>query len=512
MNWLDLHFGSFGYAADIYMPMGDSVRCRDKDDEMIKPDTNKENQQTETTELGNQSQNTNKANQQSKPRFYIPIKPKNYDKDTNKIESGNVQRSFTYSEFLDYVDVPPVKDAPSHKTADPKYEDVLNFMLKETEDIAPFDNIDMDDNEYIANELADHIKRGHLFNSKDTEYITDKWTWHNKDEGKKDWLNINCLLLEWGLFSTGHQLIDWAYWRSDAGLFFGPKFNEDDKLAMNALKNLRETWRGYRNSGTDFRFYGTENFDQAMNMARYGWTEKIDKIRKLETEIPQIYKTVPIPETKFSVAGNAVDIGRYLIGVPDCMRQTRRKISEYADITHKYVKIVVNVAVSWTLGEDDIFNRGKNIATVINALESNNIHTKLILMTQSYENKTEEQKQSKVQSNDAPRYTIFITLKDYKDNFYLEKLMFPLAHRSFLRRLVFAAKERESKDIRQKFGFFNGGGYGIPGDIFDDSDENTLYFNAGQYEQDKINEKLAKILKSHNAQFMQRLNTNKLER
>jgi len=212
------------------------------------------------------------------------------------------------------------------------------------------------------------------------------------------------------------------------------------------------------------------------------------------------------------VAGNSVDVGRYLMGVPDCMRQTRRRISEYTDITHKYVKIVVNVAVSWTLGEDDIFNRGKNIATVINALESNNIHTKLILMNQVYKDETEEQKKSKGQSPDAPRYTTFITLKDYKDNFYLEKLMFPLAHRSFLRRLVFASKERESEDIRQKFGFYKDGGYGIPGDIFDDSDENTLYFNAGQYEQDKINEKLAKILKSHNTQFMQRLNTNKLER
>jgi hypothetical protein len=299
---------------------------------------------------------------------------------------------------------------------------------------------------------------------------------------------------------------------------------------MNALKNLREMWRGYRNSGTDFRFYGTETFDQAMNMARYGWRDKMDKIKKIETEIPQIYKTIPIPETKFSVAGNAVDIGRYLKGVPDCMRQTRRKISEYTDITHKYVKIIVNVTVSWTLGEDDIFNRGKNIATVINALESNNIHTKLILMTQVYKKEPAKTPQKNipndlkdiflpefsltknVQPKNAPRYTMFITLKDYKDNFYLEKLMFPLAHRSFLRRLVFAAKERESKDIRQTFGFFDGGGYGIPGDMFDDSDENTLYFNAGQYEQDQINEKLTKILKSHNAQFMQRLNTNKLER
>ena len=501
MNWFDLHFGSFGYAADIYMPTGHSVR-----------------------------HNTNKENLQSDSQYHRKIK--NTYKGTKKLGSisydtfGNVNRSFNYFEFLDYVDVPPVKDAVSHKLANSKYEDALDFLLKETKNIAPFDNIDMDDDEYIANKLADHIKRGHLFDTKDAEYITDKWTRYNEDEDKKHWVNIHCLALGLGMSFPSFQLIDWAYWRSDAG-WFGPKFNKEDKAAMNKLKSLRKIWRGYRNSGTDFRFYGTENFDQAMNMARYGWTEKMDKIRKLETEIPQIYKTVQIPETKFSVAGNAVDIGRYLMGVPDCMHQTRHRTYEYTDITHKYVKIVVNVAVSWNLGEDDIFNRGKNIATVINALESNNIHTKLILMNQVYK-KAEQKNDNKkdlediflsnksaydtVQPENAPRYTIFITLKDYKDNFYLEKLMFPLAHRSFLRRLVFAAKERENKDVRQTFGFFKGGGYGIPGDIFDDSDENTLYFNAGQYEQDKINEKLAKILKSNNAQFMQRLNSNKLER
>lgn len=505
MNWLDLHFGSFGYVADIYMPTGDSVR---------------------------QSDNTNKENLQSDSQYLRPIEQKNKYKDTKKLGSisydpfGNVNRSFNYSEFLDYVDVPPVKDAASHKLANSEYEDVLDFLLKATKDIVPFDNIDMDDDEYIVNKLADNIKNRHLFDAEDVKYITDSWTWYNKDKEKKDWLDASCSQLETIFSFFNSQLVDWAYWRSDA-VFFGPKFNKEDKAAMNKLKKLRGMWRDHRNSGINFRFYGTENFDQAMNMARYGWTEKIDKIRKLETEIPQIYKTVPIPETKFSVAGNAVDISRYLMGIPDCMRQTRRRISEYADITHKYVKIVVNVVVSWTLGEDDIFNRGKNIATVINALESNNIHTKLILMSQVYE-KVEQKNDKKkdlediflpnkstsdtAQPKNASRYTMFITLKDYKDDFYLEKLMFPLAHRSFLRRLVLAAKERENTDIRQTFGFFNGGGYGIPGDIFDDSDENTLYFNAGQYEQDKINEKLEKILKSHDAQFMQRLNTNKLER
>lgn len=494
MNWLDYHFGSFGYMADCYMPMGSDIR------------------------LNNQQSNSQSDTQDKPQEKEQPKKSKKDYKKTQKLGSisydaiGNIERNFTYSEFLDYVDVPPVKDASSHEPGDPKYEDVLDFFLEHTKNIPPFDKIDMDDDEYIENELAKHMNHGGLCGAYEQEQISKQWEYYNDDHEKKAWLDGTMLAVSLTTMSLDIALTNWVWYRADRGIFQRHRFNKEDIAAMAQLKKLRRWWRGYRNSGTSFRFYGTENFDQAMNMARYGWTEKLDKIRKLETEIPQIYKTIPIPETKFSVAGNSVDVGRYLMGVPDCMRQTRRRISEYTDITHKYVKIVVNVAVSWTLGEDDIFNRGKNIATVINALESNNIHTKLVLMNQVYKDETEEQKKSKGQSPDAPRYTTFITLKDYKDNFYLEKLMFPLAHRSFLRRLVFASKERESEAIRQKFGFHKDGGYGIPGDIFDDSDENTLYFNAGQYEQDKINEKLAKILKSHNTQFMQRLNTNKLER
>jgi hypothetical protein len=501
MNWLDYHFGSFGYMADCYMPMGSDIRLN--------------NQQSNS-----QSDTQDKNQEKEQPESAQPQQPKKSKKDYEKTKKlgaisydklGNIERNFTYSEFLDYVDVPPQKDASSHEPGDQKYEDVLDFFLRRTEDIPPFDNIDMDDDEYIENKLVDHMHHGGLFDPREKERIEKEWErYYNND--KKAWLSGTLMAVSLAVVQLDMALTKWVWYRADRGIFQRHRFNQEDIAVMAQLKRLRHWWRGYRNSGTSFRFYGTENFDQAMNMARYGWTEKLDKIRKLETEIPQIYKTVPIPETKFSVAGNSVDVGRYLMGVPDCMRQTRRRISEYTDITHKYVKIVVNVAVSWTLGEDDIFNRGKNIATVINALESNNIHTKLILMNQVYKDETEEQKKSKCQSSDAPRYTTFIILKDYKDNFYLEKLMFPLAHRSFLRRLVFASKERESEAIRQKFGFHKDGGYGIPGDIFDDSDENTLYFNAGQYEQDKVNEKLAKILKSHDAQFMQRLNTNKLER
>lgn len=491
MNWLDC---SFGFMADCYMPMDSDIR------------------------LNNQQSNSQSDTQDKPQEKEQPKKSKKDYKKTQKLGSisydalGNIERNFTYSEFLDYVDAPPQKDAFSHEPGTPKYEDVLDFFLEHTKNIPPFDKIDMDDDEYIENELADHMKHYRLWSTRYQEQISNQWKYYNDDHDKEAWLNRTMMAVSLLIMKLETALTDWVWYRADRGIFQRHKFNKEDIATMAQLKRLRHWWRGYRNSGTSFRFYGTENFDQAMNMARYGWTEKLDKIRKLETEIPQIYKTISIPETKFSVAGNSVDVGRYLMGVPDCMRQTRRRISEYTDITHKYVKIVVNVAVSWTLGEDDIFNRGKNIATVINALESNNIHTKLILMNQVYEDETEEQKKSKGQSPDAPRYTTFITLKDYKDNFYLEKLMFPLAHRSFLRRLVFASKERESEAIRQKFGFYKDGGYGIPGDIFDDSDENTLYFNAGQYEQDKINEKLAKILKSHDAQFMQRLNTNKLER
>lgn len=477
MNWSEQHFGSFGYWVDIYMPTGSDV----------KHNTN------------NHSQSKKQHSNKTKNYANNARAPMTFSCD----DQGNIERSFTYSDFLDYVNTPPAKNSYSHNIAkfDLYEEKALDFFLKETSRFCPFDNIDMDDDKYIQEELADNVKSNRLFD--DANDIIKTWGWQNNNQGNT-FLQETCDTFTVPLSICAFQLIDWAYSRSETGFWGTPKFNRKDIAVLKALISCRNTWRGLRNSGTDFRFFGTETFDQAMHMARYGWTEKLDKIRKLETEIPDIYKTVFIPETYYSVVGNSVDIGRYLSDEPQCMRRTRRKPAEYWDITHKYVKIVVNISVSWTLGEDDIFERGKNIASVVKALESNNIHTKLILMNQVYKRFPDQE--------NMPRYTIFITLKDYQDKFYLEKLMFPLAHRSFLRRLVFAAKEKETPKIRQTFGFHKDAGYGIPSDIFDDSDENTLYFNGAQYEQDKINEKLAKILRTHDKSFMPRTTTTKLER
>ena len=147
MNWLDCHFGSFGFMADCYMPMDSDIRLN--------------NQQSNS-----QSDTQDKTQEKEQPRPTKPQQPKKSKKDykkTKKLGSisydklENIERNFTYSEFLDYVDVPPQKDASSHEPGAPKYEDVLDFFLEHTKNIPPFDKIDMDDDEYIENEVKSSI-------------------------------------------------------------------------------------------------------------------------------------------------------------------------------------------------------------------------------------------------------------------------------------------------------------------------------------------------------------------
>lgn len=222
--------------------------------------------------------------------------------------------------------------------------------------------------------------------------------------------------------------------------------------------------REVSHSTYDKKWFGTPNFQAAMDLARFGWTEFLDKIKPKDLEDFKIQSNMELWETKNSVVGSGVDIGRYMMGLPDCMQYQDTYLNEKFHVSPKFVNIVVNVCYSWTFDFDYILERGLKIVETINQLEMNNVKTRVILLENSekYDN----------------LYRIYIPIKDYQDIFYLEKLMFPIAHTSFLRRLVFSAEEREPGYIRDICCFYKGGGYGTPSDKFKYDSKTTLYFGA----------------------------------
>lgn len=234
-------------------------------------------------------------------------------------------------------------------------------------------------------------------------------------------------------------------------------------------------------------WFGTPNFGAAMRLARYGWTKFMHRIKTTDTDCWDMLNNLQLWETKHSVVGSGVDVGRYVIGMPDCMSYQDSYLNDKFHAAPKFVNVVVNVSYSCGRDWDYVLKRGLDVVSAINTLETNNVKTRIILL-------------ENVREYDY-LYRIFIKIKDYQDIFYLEKLMFPIAHTSFLRRLIFSAEEREPREIRDLFEFNRGGGYAEPTNRFEYDDKNTLYFGTEPLGDDDIKEWIQAVIEGNSEDY-----------
>lgn len=189
----------------------------------------------------------------------------------------------------------------------------------------------------------------------------------------------------------------------------------------------------------------TPDFDAAMRLARFGWHD-YDRFSSDITEMPLVqFSPIDHISHRYDIAGGAVNIGRYLAGAPDHMR--RMEITNQFSLPARSIKIMVHGSFTWATDIRHTIQCGYNIYKLINTLEMANIRTEVIYTTVS----------DCVFGNNRKKYgtyETYVTIKRPQAPLYPEKLLFALAHPSFLRRLVFSEHERNPSDIRKKFHFY----------------------------------------------------------
>ena len=228
-------------------------------------------------------------------------------------------------------------------------------------------------------------------------------------------------------------------------------------------------------------WYGTYSFEEAMSLGRNGWAQKAAQVQnmivvnRIDTFI-DVRPWNPI----HSVEGSSVDINAYIAGRPECMLQRKKSVIKSANI-------VINVGHNYEVRPSEIVKNGKQIVNIVNTLEINNIHTRLVIMVAVTDDKNEDV------------FRTFVVCKNLYDRFDLKRVMFAVAHPSFLRRLWFSMAERESMEIRNKFGFLFNNGYGdLVHDFEYKNDKNLLYFVVKKEEKNsKIQEQVFDIAKSN---------------
>ena len=227
-------------------------------------------------------------------------------------------------------------------------------------------------------------------------------------------------------------------------------------------------------------WYGTFSFEDAMFMGRNGWPEMAKTVKNANANHWDTTIDIRPWNPIHSVAGSGVDINRYIVGIPECMFRQ----NDYNSVT-KSVNIVINVGHRYNVRASEIVHAGKQIVNIINAFEINNIHTRLVVMV--------------AVSDYQDVFRTFVVCKDLYDNFDLKRIMFAIAHPSFLRRLWFSMAERESMEIRNKFGFLFDKGYGECVHDFEyKNDKNILYFVVKKEKEHSIIEnQMSDIAKSN---------------
>lgn len=221
-------------------------------------------------------------------------------------------------------------------------------------------------------------------------------------------------------------------------------------------------WRGsdWRrlSQRTDIRRYHTTHtwtFQEALDLAKYGWPEGLRQVKEPEKKIifsPQEQMGLHYEEiTEYDIAGGSVNIGRYLTGVPDCMRHVKAPREHvFPSRIQKIFVIDTTHAVTET---DEIINHGYMVYQIIEALELANIRTELTLANSA-------NKQGMYSKDDYYFFETYIKLKSPEDVIYPEKIIFALAHPAMFRRLTISSWEREPFFTRRIFGFYMDGHYG----------------------------------------------------
>lgn len=203
-------------------------------------------------------------------------------------------------------------------------------------------------------------------------------------------------------------------------------------------------------SGTgDQEFTGTRTFAEARDLMVSGWSEPLDRIESIRDQVRQRVGFIDGNQFQFDHApyGTRLDVSAYSVGSPLALLQAyeepeRRKT--------RFVRILVDTSVSWMVDKKDIQIRGAAIVALCDALN-----------TLGYS--TEVWATSSIGADMSPTSAKFVALVPVQgvgEPWDVRSAMFPLAHASFLRRIVFGMMESLSPTERKRFGV--PGSYGFP--------------------------------------------------
>lgn len=200
---------------------------------------------------------------------------------------------------------------------------------------------------------------------------------------------------------------------------------------------------------------GTATYDDAITLARSGWTDIRPNVDAILTDIDAKVRTLVMdrPAIRFDVTGAYVDVATYLTGDPECMVEI---VEEPMPVHGRVARILIQGCASWRVDADMIQARGAAVCALADALGRSGIYLEVwqeFTITHKLQGKAKR-------TTDATA----VCLKRASDPLDIDLLMFPLGHPAMFRRLMFDVWERSMSPAQRKrygVGGDTNGGYGL---------------------------------------------------
>jgi len=230
---------------------------------------------------------------------------------------------------------------------------------------------------------------------------------------------------------------------------------EDGKSEMSIFSRQSRTY-----DAADW--YGTSTFEEALDLARFGWPEGLERVSAIVERIKEVHSLsgsrVKSVETIYDLAGGFVDVGRFLSGEVECMGNFEEVIKEGYG---KILTIALNISSSAGVSAEMLSIRGAATLALVDILEYCGRSCEVILTEATL-------------NGYGGQLEYHVPIKLAGEMLDLDRLSFSMTHPSVLRRLMFSVSEQEDSTIRKLFNISKYGGYGTPtasvfkGDVYVD--------------------------------------------
>ena len=178
-------------------------------------------------------------------------------------------------------------------------------------------------------------------------------------------------------------------------------------------------------------------FKEAARLAEVGWREHIEDVEAYLHKVKDVLRESW--GTALDVCGEAVDVGAFLEGIPECMLS-------FAAPETKAVRIVAAISARSSADAPRLLNRGIAIAAAVYALQCTGTPVSLVV--------------GDWVSGNGEQFRNTVEVNPYGDYIDAGRLAFWLGHPAALRRCMFRYQEQQPAGVRHTFGFYSGGGYG----------------------------------------------------